>query len=296
MHLIHEVLPDILRIGASCQSVHRLIDVSSHPDGGSVIRRISAKPSIHIVRGGSRFAGHRRVHIKGTAGSCGRAVRHAAFQNIRHTAGCAAGINLFALLLIRHDHIAVRIGDTHDAGRRAVLSVVGEGCVSRCHLHSCGTFCETAQTGGVVFIIFRFKTCKVQIFQIFQTFFRSQFLIQTICCHIAGLLYRPAKGNRSKIGISGIGHRIFSCHSAVVNGAVSCISLFKGRRIHQKRFDGASRLTVTLVGTVETVSFLILLASAHNGGYPSGAVIYTDRRTLHFIYSIIRLLRKHGKL
>ena len=192
MGLIHKVFPDIRRIGISPKIIHFLINVHTDPHGCRIIRRIAAKPSIYIVGCCSRFTGHRHIHIKGTSSGRSAAVGDAAFQNVRHHPGRIGGINLFLLSVVRHENIFFCVHNLYDTGRGTIFSIVGQRRIACRHFHCCGSFRKTTQTGRIILVISFLQSLKMHIFQIGETIFRSQFLIQTVGGHVTGFLYRLA--------------------------------------------------------------------------------------------------------
>ena len=86
MDLVHDLLPDLSRIGFAVDTGHGPGNVISHPDSGGVIPGISAEPGILAAVGGAGLAcgGHVIVQGQAVTGAVADVYKRQLVQRISH--------------------------------------------------------------------------------------------------------------------------------------------------------------------------------------------------------------------
>ena len=145
MKFRHIIVPDIQRIGGSRQRVGTTWGVESNPHTSGVVSRISHKPSVNVVVGGSGLSG--TGHI-GQCFSMGGSASQNSFQNVGQLMSSRRLIDLLLFCFRPDDHIALTVSDQGDAGWLTEHPFIFHCSISRCHLQTTCTFTQSTQCSG----------------------------------------------------------------------------------------------------------------------------------------------------
>ena len=175
--------------------------------------------------------------------------------------------------------------DLFDTGPVAVLSVIGQSCISLCHIHHTDTLCKSSQRKCHIAIVHITEIMKMHLVQKWQTILRSDRLQHLPRNGIDRPCHRLSDMHISPIASPGILRTVFD-RMIIHNRRRRKLSGLKSRSIVDQWLDGASWLASRQVCPVVRI---FCTTSAYNGYHVIGIVIHTDCCSLQRIFSAVRI-------